>query len=176
MGRRILKIVGVAAGAFALALLALLGYGAMLPEEHTFVRAMQLAQPPEVVFAALADFRGHPAWRPDVARLERLPDRDGKPAWRITDRHNVSMLMVVEEARAPQKLALRFSDESGPAEVQWEFIVGPIPGGSLVTLREKSRMKNSFYRAVNRLFFGTKFADDFLRHLARKFGQEAVIQ
>jgi uncharacterized protein YndB with AHSA1/START domain len=150
-------------------------YGSRLPTEGSFVRSMQLSQPPEAVYAVLADFAGHPAWRPDVKRFERA-DASNDKAWRITDQHGISKNVMVETLEPPRRIVLRIVDEQSPASVTWEFTVGGIPGGSLVALRERSTLPSAFFRGVSKLFFGTKFADDCLLHLARKFGQEAVIQ
>jgi hypothetical protein len=173
--KRLLKIALALAGVIVAAAAGIVLYGASLPVESSFLRAMQLAQPPEAAYSALADLERHPAWRPDVRSFTRQGEKDGKEVWRVTDQHGNAMDATVELNEAPKRLLLRFEEQGGLFSVSWEFVVGPIPGGSMVTLRERARIANPFYRGVNRLLFGTKFADDCLANLAKKFGQEAVI-
>lgn len=176
MGKKVLKIAASVGGVVVLLALGVTGYGMTLPAEHSFTRSIQLTQPPEKVYQLITNFAAQPTWRPDVGKLERLPDREGKETWRITDTHDISMTMSVAESAPPTRVLLHFTDDSGPANIKWEFIVSPISGGSLVTLRERGTMNNAFFRGLSKILFGTKFADDFLKHLAAKYGQEAVIQ
>jgi uncharacterized protein YndB with AHSA1/START domain len=176
MGKKILKTAAwIVAGIAALIILIII-YGAMLPAEHNFMRSVQLAQPPDTVYQTILDFGAHTAWRPDVAKFERVADSGGKETWRVTDQHGVTMRMAVEDAIPTRRIVLHFVDEKGVADVTWEFSVGAIPGGSLVSVRERGRIKGAFFRGMNKLFGGARYAEDLLRNLARKFGQEAVIQ
>jgi uncharacterized protein YndB with AHSA1/START domain len=175
MGKKILKILLALVGLVVLFAVGVTIYGATQPEEHRFTRAMQLAQPPEKVFEVLTDYTAHPSWRPNVAQTEKLAERDGKPAWRFVQ-NGVGMTMTVEQAHAPGHLELHFVDEKGVADVTWEFLIGPITGGSQVSVKETGRIHGAFFRGMNRVFGGTMYADQCLQDLAKKFGQEAVIQ
>jgi uncharacterized protein YndB with AHSA1/START domain len=176
MGRKILKVAAWILGAIVVLVVGITAYGAMLPDEHNFMRSTQLAQAPETVFQTLSDFAEHPSWLPDVTRMERQPDADGKETWRVTSRQSPPMRMTVERSAPPRLLVLRFVDEKNVADIRWEFTVGAVPGGCLVNLRERGRISGAFFRGVNKLFGQTMYADKLLTELARKFGQEAVIQ
>jgi hypothetical protein len=54
--------------------------GAILPKAHVASRTARVAMPPEALYALLADVDRYQSWRPDVKSLQRLPDREGKPA------------------------------------------------------------------------------------------------
>jgi len=175
MGKKVLKAGLGLTGVLVAAALATFVYGLTLPEESRFTRSMQLKQPPEVVFAVVTDYAGQKNWRTDLKAFEKLPDRDGRPAWRVTDTHDVSMLMVQTETIAPRRVVEHYTDEAGPVSVTWEYSIASIPGGTLISLRQRAVIPNPFFRGMTRLLFGTKCADDYLTALARKFGEEAVI-
>lgn len=174
------KVLRLGVGLLALLAAAFAGvfvYGLTLPREMGFTRSMQLKQPAEVVFAVVTDYAAQRNWRTDLKTYEKLPDRDGRPAWRVTDTHNVVMLMVQKEAIEPRRVVEHYSGESSAASVNVtrEYSIGAIPGGTLISLRERAVIPNPFFRGMTRLLFGSKFADDYLAALARKFGEEPVI-
>jgi uncharacterized protein YndB with AHSA1/START domain len=147
----------------------------MLSNEHTFTRSMHIAQPPEKIFETLVDFAAHPSWTPNLRSIEKLADRDGKAVWRCVQ-DDVTMVMTVEESDSPKKLVLHFLDEKDIADITWAISLGPTTGGSLVSLRERGKINGSFFRGMNRLFGNTLYADQFLKSLAKQFGENAVIQ
>jgi hypothetical protein len=174
VGKTLLKIFAGLVGLLVLFAVGVTLYGSTQPEEHVFTRSMQLAQPTEKIFETISDFAAQPSWQPYVHSIEKLADREGKPAWRIVQ-EGVAMVMTVEESAPPKKLHLHFVDEKQVADIHWEFSLGAITGGSLVLLKERGRINGSFFRGMNRLFGNTKYADQFLQHLAKKYGQNAVI-
>jgi uncharacterized protein YndB with AHSA1/START domain len=176
MSRTFLKIAAWLGALLAAFIVLVIFYGAMLPEEHAFLRAVQLAQPPEPVYQTIADLAGHAGWRPDVRGFQPLGVQNGKETWRYTDGQGVLMRVTIEEAHPPKRLLLHYVDEGGIADVRWDLTVGAIPGGCLVSVHERGRISGSFFRGMNKLFGNTKYADSLLRNLARKFGQQAVIQ
>jgi len=66
--RWVLIIVG---GVLALAAIVAL-VGALLPQSHVASRSRSFAQPAERVFAAIADVRDYPRWRPGVREVTVL--------------------------------------------------------------------------------------------------------
>ena len=73
-------ILWIGAG-LAVVVLIVVVVGAMLPKAHTASRTARVAMPPEALYALLSDVDRYQSWRPDVKSLQRLPDRDGRPAW-----------------------------------------------------------------------------------------------
>ena len=74
--------------------------GSRLPKAHHASKTARFPVPPETLYAVISDVERYPEWRQDVKRVERLPDRDGRPAW-------------IEHARlmtAEQTLRLRVAD------------------------------------------------------------------
>lgn len=164
IGKALLWLVGL-----LLALVVLVTIvGFFLPTEHAFRRTVGLSQPPEVVWAVIADCAAQPSWRPDLKSCERLPNRDGHEAWRLTDTYDTAMTMTVTAAEPPTRLVQDYAGTGGG--IVWEFVLAPESGGTQVTLTERNRYSSSFFRFVARAFFGDKFARDFLYHLAAKFG------
>ncbi len=75
--RWILWIVGGLA-AFV-AVVAFIGW--RLPKAHTASVSARVPLSPDAVYTLLSDVSQYQSWRPELKRLERLPDRDGRPAW-----------------------------------------------------------------------------------------------
>ena len=50
--------------------------GLTLPKGHRASKVATYAAPPDVVFAAISDVARYAEWRPDVKRVELLPDDD----------------------------------------------------------------------------------------------------
>ena len=55
--------------------------GSQLPKKHTATRTTRVRLPPDSLYSLLSDVDSYATWRPDVKKLERLPDREGRPAW-----------------------------------------------------------------------------------------------
>lgn len=166
IGKALLWLVGLL---LALVVLATI-IGFFLPAEQTFRRALLLPKPPEAVWNAIADCAAQPSWRPDLKSCERLPDSDGRETWRVSDTHDNSMIMTVTATEPPMRLVQDYSDPGAGGGIVWEFSLAPEAGGTRLTLTETNRFSNPFFRFVARVFFGDKFARDFLYHLAAKFG------
>ena len=75
------KIAFVGIGGFVLLIGAVLGIGALIPEDHAASRSAHYAQPPEVVWRAITEYDEFPAWRPSVDGVEPLADAGGATGW-----------------------------------------------------------------------------------------------
>src|SRR5271169_6105539 len=51
--------------------------GARLPLDHVATVRAHYRQPPDSIYHVLVDVAAFPAWRHDVKKVERLPDRNG---------------------------------------------------------------------------------------------------
>src|SRR5687767_800737 len=143
--------------------------GAMLPKAHTASRTVRIAMPPDALFAALSDVDRYQSWRPDVKSLQRLPDRDGKPAW-IEDVGGMKIPLHFERMERPSLLVSRIDGSDLPFGGSWTYQIAPAAGGSDLTITEDGEVSNVVFRFMSRFVFGHHATmDGFIKHLqARK--------
>lgn len=147
--------------------------GAMLPKEHTAVRSIELNQPPQAVWDSITDHASEPKWRDDVAKVERLADKNGHPLWKETYKDGEELTMETREAVPPKRL-LRVIAEEGPFSGEWEFEITPLENNrSRVTLTERGAVGNPIFRFVSRFLIGHyTYMEKYLTALAGKFGEK----
>jgi hypothetical protein len=170
----LLVAVGIVIGAISLVIL----IGSFLPEDHVASRKLALSQPPQTVWQVISDFPNTPKWYTGVKSVERLPDRNGHEVWQEEYQRNMKIPMETVEAMAPRRMVRRIADESLPFGGTWEYIITPTTeGGSQLTITERGKVKNPFFRFMSRFVFGhATTIEDYLKALAVKFGQQASIQ
>jgi hypothetical protein len=139
--------------------------GAMLPKGHTASRTARIALPPDALYAVLSDVGQYRAWRKDVKSLERLPDRDGRPAW-VEDVGGMKIPMYFERMEQPTLLVARIADPGLPFGGTWTYRIAPAAGGSDLTITEEGEVYNVFFRFMSRFVFGYHATmDAFIKHL-----------
>ena len=67
-------------------------------------------------------------------------------------------------------------DAGGPFVGTWTYEISPAKGGSTVVLTEVAEMQNPLFRVMTRIFGQTKYIDEHLEDLAKKFGETATIR
>ena len=161
-------ILWIGAG-LAVVVLIVVVVGAMLPKAHTASRTVRIASPPDALFALLSDVDRYQSWRPDVKSLQRLPDRDGKPAW-IEDAGGMKIPLHFERMERPSLLVSRIDGSDLPFGGSWTYQIAPAPGGSDLTITENGEVSNVVFRFMSRFIFGHHATmDGFIKHLqARK--------
>ncbi len=175
----ILGILGGLVGLLLLSGLALWILGRNLPEGHVQPATLRLSRPPAEVFAVIADVAAIPSWDTGVNRVERLPDRDGREAWRWTMGRN-AMVLVTTVKEPPRRLVSTIGDEAKFFSGDWTYELAADGGGTLLTLTEHGRVHVAIPRAM--MHYLPFIADPSLylrRHLerlARKFGEEPRIE
>ena len=131
-----------------------------LPVSHTAERSADIAAPPERIWEALTDVSAFPSWRPDVARVEPLPDQ----TWREHGKHGAITYHVVA-AEPTSRLVVRIVDKNLPYGGEWEYRVAP----GRVTIIERGEIYNLFFRVMARFVFGyTKTIEAYLWALKRR--------
>jgi polyketide cyclase/dehydrase/lipid transport protein len=139
--------------------------GAMLPKAHTASRTARIALPPDKLYAVLSNVSEYPAWRTDVKSLERLPDREGRPAW-VEETSGMKIPMYFERMDPPSLLVARIADPKLPFGGTWTYRIAPVPGGSDLTITEDGEVYNVIFRFMSRFVFGHYATmDAFLKHL-----------
>jgi uncharacterized protein YndB with AHSA1/START domain len=142
--RRLLRRGAVALGA---AITALFLAGLALGSERTVTGRALLERSPEAIWRILLDLDGMPLWRSDLAGLERLPDLAGHPAWREIGKRG-SRVIQLSAAEPPTRLVLQTSDAGRPSLPARTFELVAAPGGTLVTLIERDRVRNPLRRVL----------------------------
>jgi uncharacterized protein YndB with AHSA1/START domain len=153
------------------ALVALIG--ARLPRGHMAASAVTLGQPPESVWKVIRDLGGVTGWWPEMAQVERLPDKDGREMWRQRMKNGFDMPLVVVEDHPPSRLVTRLDvPPNAPFGGTWTYDVAPAAGGTRVRITENGEINNVFFRFMSRFIFGYHGSQDgYLRRLGEKFGE-----
>jgi polyketide cyclase/dehydrase/lipid transport protein len=145
--------------------------GAQLPEAHTVTRTLPVKLPPDALYTLLSDVDNYPTWRPDVKKLDRLPDRDGRPAW-VEEMSSGRIPLFFERMDRPSLLVARISDPSLPFGGTWTYRITPAAGGSELSITEDGEVYNPIFRFMSRFVFGqTATMDAFLKHLRARLGE-----
>lgn len=147
--------------------------GAMLPVAHRATATRVVRGAPDAVWGVVTDVAGFAAWRPGLAGVERLPERDGLPVWRESTRTGPMTLQVTALA-PPRKMVTRIADEGLPFGGTWTYELAPEGTDTRVTLTEDGEIYNPIFRFVARFIMGydgTMTA--YLDGLERRMGGDA---
>ncbi|MGI8890246.1 MAG: SRPBCC family protein [Chthoniobacterales bacterium] len=147
----------------------LVGYA--LPAQTTISRSITLKQSPEAVFAVLAEVKKMAEWNRNTEKVEMLPPVKGKEATRQTFKGGMTMIIITAESTAPTHLVRTLGDDGGPFAGSWTYDISPAEGGSRVVSTEVAKFENPLFRVMTRLFGQTKYMDEHLQDLAKKFGE-----
>ena len=146
--------------------------GSRLPRSHVGSRERTFPVPPDEVWSAITTIDAFPTWRSDVQKIERLPDRDGRPVLIETGRAG-RITLATERMEPPRLLVLRIADPKLPFGGTWTYEIAPETAGSRLTITEHGEIYNPLFRFMARYIFGyTSTMDGYLSSLGRKFGQE----
>lgn len=141
------------AGVIALLVLAAVVAGSLLPEAHRASRQATFKAAPDAVWSLITSVEAFPSWRSDVTKVQRLPDRDGRPAW-IEEGTNGRLTLAVERSEAPRLLVTRIADPDLAFGGTWTYEISPAPGGCTLTITEDGVIYNPFFRVMARFVFG----------------------
>ncbi len=161
--------------AVLVALVALMAVvGALLPRGHVASCVARFKQPRQALWQALTDPAAMPSWRPDVKKVERLPDREGKPVWREIGSHGAITLEVTESS-PEARLVTRIADPDLPFGGTWTYELREAGGGSELKITENGEVKNAVFRFMARFVFGHhRTMQTYLEALGRKLGEDVV--
>ena len=142
----------------AVALLVLAGalaaiVGSRLPKGHRASREGAFAASPAALWAVITDVEAFPAWRTDVKKVQRLPDREGRPVW-IEEGRSGKITLAVERWEPPKILVARIADPDLPFGGTWTYEITPVPEGSRLRITEDGEVYNPLFRFMARFIFG----------------------
>ena len=140
--------------------------GAMLPRAHSASRTARIAMPADALYGLLADVAQYRSWRPDVRTLQRLPDKNGMPAW-IEESNGMKIPMRFERMERPSILVGRIDTDDLPFAGSWTYRIVPAgPTACDLTITEDGEVKNPVFRFMSKFVFGHHATmDAFLKHL-----------
>jgi hypothetical protein len=142
-------VIGAVAVAGAVAALV----GSRLPRSHRASGERVLPVPPDLLWHTLTDIEAFPTWRRDLKRVQRLPDRDGKPMW-VEEGSSGKMTFSFERMDPPRLVVSRIADPSLPFGGTWTSEIAPAPHGSRLTITEDGAIYNPLFRFMARFIFG----------------------
>jgi len=155
--------------------------GAMLPAKHSVSRTLVIHQPSQMVWMVLADHASDPSWRPDVASVKKLDNRNGHPVWEEHYKNGQSMRLettVLDFQGAAERMERKIVDQSSFGGV-WVYELTPQddpskPGGKMTTVKitENGEVYNPIFRFVGRFIIGNDTTlNTYMKNLAKKFGE-----
>ena len=119
-----------------IALVALIG--SRLPQSHHASVEQIVTAPPEAVWMTITDVEAFPSWRADVKRVQRLPDREGRPAW-IEEGRSGKITLAVERLEPPRLIPSCRLAGRGPMKSH----LSPAAAGCASPRTEKSTIRSS---------------------------------
>ncbi len=146
--------------------------GALRPKSHVASYTVVLAAPPDRVWATIADVEHTPEWVPDIRKVERLPDHDGRPSWR-ENFGGFEATTVIAVSEPPRRLVKEILP-SGPFYGSWTWELAPEGGGAgtRLTITERGTVENPFFRGMMVFHDNTRTARDYAAALGRRLGVE----
>lgn len=161
------------AGLLVALILGVLVAGLMLPEEHHASRTLLTRQSPQAIWDTINDHASEQQWRPDVASVASLGERNGKPVWQENYKDGNTLQLATTESKPPTRMVREIAEE-GPFSGRWEIDITPAPQGSKVKITEIGKVSNPFFRFVSKYIIGhTTQMERYLTGLAAKFGEPA---
>lgn len=141
-----MKWLFIGVGVVVLLVVATLIVGMLRPAGHVARTQATYAQPPEAVWAVLADYERWSEWNPEVKTVERLADRGGHTMLNVVGSWGAAPTELVE-VDPPRRLATRM--DAGSFRGGWSYDLAPAPGGGTVlTVTEEGEVDNPFFRAM----------------------------
>ena len=150
--------------------------GSALPQEHVVSWKAHYNEPPEKLWEIVANLADQASWRPDLRRVERLPDREGRQVWLETDHRGQALTFETVESTSPRRLVRRIADEGLPFGGSWTYEIGEFGEVTSLTITENGFVRNPVFRFVSRFITGPSATiDGYLRALGRRLGSEVTI-
>jgi uncharacterized protein YndB with AHSA1/START domain len=170
----ILLAAGLLLGLFVL----ILSTGMFLPKAHFVSRSLKIKAPPDKIWQVISDFQNVPSWYPEVIRVQRLPDPQGREVWREVYKGGHAIKLETMELLPPRRLVRSVAEEKGGRFTgQREFDIAPAEAGCRIKITERGEVSHPLSRLIFRLFKDPALhLEKYLKALAAKFGEAAVVE
>jgi uncharacterized protein YndB with AHSA1/START domain len=170
MKRRTRRTIVLILGFPALALAVMFTVGALLPADHVVASRAVYPVPADSLWAVVSDFEHAASWRPDLQRVERLPDRNGHPVW-LEVGPTGELPYEITASDPPRRMTTTIADDDLPFSGSWEYELVPGPGGTRLTVTERGTIRNAVFRFLARYLFGYHSTlDGYLTALGTRLG------
>lgn len=89
------------------------GIGLVVPRKTTEIARIEFATEPRELFGLIGDVSTWPSWYPDVVSVRKLPEKNGREIWSLTDKAGETFqLEVLESEKESLFVASYFQDGS----------------------------------------------------------------
>jgi hypothetical protein len=150
--------------------------GSLLPRGHVAASRAVYRLPPEELWAVVSDFERWPRWSTAIERMERLPDRDGRPVWRAIGSAG-EIPSIVDVWDPPRRIVTRIPEDAGLGfHGSWTYEIEPAGTGASLTITERGEVGNPVFRLVSKFMDMRSSIDRFLIDLGASLGQEVTPQ
>lgn len=174
-GELMKRIVLVVAGIIVALVLIVLVIGLLTPQEHHATRAVNINQPPQMIWDTINDHANEQKWRDDISNVTAAGERNGKPIWQENYKDGNTVQLLTTESTPPTRIVREIAEE-GPFSGRWEIDIKPSGNGSTVRVTEIGKVPNPFFRFVSKYIIGhTTFMERYLKNLAVKFGDKPEV-
>lgn len=129
----------------------LYAYGMTRPEALRFQLAMEIAAPPEKVFALVADPMAIQKWYPAVERVEILSEKPLR--YRMTMGGTVGVMEEVER-ETPRHIVTKTVGDSMGMDGEWDFTVLPSGTGTRIDETVVMKFHNPLMKAMASILDG----------------------
>jgi hypothetical protein len=166
----------IISGCFVAGVLGLFIFGLLQPAHHSVTRSITLAQAPGTIFAVLDNVDQLPSWSSTIARVERVPDRNGRPTTRQTMKSGMAFIATTIERQPTFRLVGRLEREDALPLGTWTYELSPEGIRCRVAITEDGELNNPFFRAFARIRGLDASIVQQLNDLARRFGETATLR
>jgi Polyketide cyclase / dehydrase and lipid transport len=147
--------------------------GLLLPRNHRATSRLAIPQPPDTVWSTVRDFGQVAAWWPEVKKVERLEDAEGRERWRESMGGDMALVLRIAEERPPTSMRSVIEETGQPFGGEWVYTISADDAGSVVEITEDGWVSNPIFRVVSRIIGHHRTMDSYLSALGRKFGVTA---
>ncbi|HXV85455.1 MAG TPA: SRPBCC family protein [Gemmatimonadales bacterium] len=130
--------------------------GSLLPRDHTAQVALDVAAPPDRVWALVSNFAASAQWRPDVREVLMEPPAPAPAGGRVrfteVTRQGKTPFEVMSQS-PPVRQVVRVVDDGLPFGGTWTWEIAPAGRATRLTITEQGFIRNPVFRVMGRLFF-----------------------
>src|SRR5438132_13142427 len=128
-------------------IIAIFATGAVLPRRHVASVMARISQPPQVVWLAINNHVDDPKWRPELASIEKQPDRDGHPVWLESYKDGMKLELEDTAVEGPKRIVREVRDTGNMFSGRWEIDIAPAgETACTVSITEFGEVPNPFFR------------------------------
>lgn len=141
--------------------------GSMLPREHVGTGEAVIAAPIADVWRTVSAYEDMGSWAPDMGKVERIEDSDGRPRFR-EERAEGTLTFTFIEVEAPTRLVVEVADDVGYFGGTWTYELSAADGGTRVGITEDGWAEPGYFRFMLRVFGTDSTIRNYLAALEQK--------